>query len=194
LRLRVPYGGSPQPSLEWKKDEKEFKKELGIRVQSTKAESSIFVPAVTREHQGRYVATIENKIDTVYATCRVIVQDRPGIPQKLQIGAITKNTCELAWSEPQDDGGCPIEYYSIFKQEEGRRTWGLVNPEVTKCEWKVEDLIPETNYLFKIVAVNKVGAGEPLFSTEHVKSIDPVDVPGVPIELAARDVTSSHAC
>merc|ERR1711962_719412 len=191
LRLRVPYGGSPQPSLEWKKDEKEFKKELGIRVQSTKAESSIFVPAVTREHQGRYVATIENKIDTVYATCRVIVQDRPGIPQKLQIGAITKNTCELSWSEPQDDGGCPIEYYSIFKQEEGRRTWGLVNPEVLKCEWKVEDLIPEINYLFKIVAVNKVGAGEPLFSTEHIKSIDPVDVPGVPIELSARDVTSS---
>ena len=191
LRLRVPFGGSPQPSLEWRKDEKEFKKELGIRVQTTKAESTIFVPAVSREHAGRYVATIENKVDTIYATCRVIVQDRPGIPQNLVVGDVTKNTAHLSWQAPQDDGGCPIEYYSIFKQEEGRRTWGLVNPEVTKTEWNVEDLIPDSNYLFKICAVNKVGAGEPLISTDFVKSIDPVHVPGCPIELQCKEVTSS---
>ena len=34
------------------------------------------------------------KIYTVYATCRVIVHDRPGQP-KLKIGTITKNTSEL---------------------------------------------------------------------------------------------------
>ena len=131
LRLRVSYGGSPQPSLEWKKDEKLFKKELGSKVQSTPAASSLCVPAVARHHAGRYVATIENKIDTVYATCRVIVHDRPGPSQGLKIGDITKHTCELSWAEPQDNGGCQIEYYSIFKQEEGRRTWGWVDPEVT---------------------------------------------------------------
>ena len=190
LRLRVPYGGSPQPELEWRKDEKDFTKELGIRVRTTKAESTIFVPAVSREHAGRYVATIENKIDTVYATCRVIVQDRPGAPQNLKVGDVTKNTAQLSWQAPQDNGGCQVEYYSVFKQEEGRRTWGLVNPQVTKTEWKVEDLIPDSNYLFKVCAVNKVGASEPLISTDFIKSIDPVYVPGCPIDLQVKDITS----
>ena len=39
--------------------------------------------------------------------------------------------------------------------------------------------------------MNKVGAGEPLLSTEHVKSIDPVDKPTCPLDLSVRDVTSS---
>ena len=86
-----------------------------------------------------------------YLSCYCPWSSRP--TPKLQTGTITKSTYELTWQEPQDNGGCKNEYYSIFKQEEGRRTWGLVNPEVNKCEWKVEDLIPETNNLFKIVGV-----------------------------------------
>jgi hypothetical protein len=166
---------------------------MGIRIQSSSAESTIFVPAVRREHQGRYIASIENKIDTIYATCRVIVQDRPGPPQNISITDVTRNSCKLAWVAPQDDGGCPLEYYSIFKQEEGRRTWGLVNPEVNKTEWKVEELITDTNYLFKIVAHNKVGAGDPVFSVDMTKAIDPLDPPGLPEDLVVKDVTS-NAC
>ena len=94
---------------------------------------------------------LKKNLSLRYLSCHCPWSSRP--TPKLQTGTITKSTYELSWQEPQDNGGCKNEYYSIFKQEEGRRTWGLVNPKVTKCEWKVEDLIPETNYLFNIVGV-----------------------------------------
>ncbi|CBY24328.1 unnamed protein product [Oikopleura dioica] len=160
LRIRVPFGGSPMPTLTW------HPRPLNLRSSLQQYDENI-------------------RADTA------LLSNRPGAPQNLEIGEVTKSTCKLIWSPPQDDGGCPIEYYSIFKQEEGRRTWGLVNPEVTKCEWKVEELITDTVYTFKIVAHNKVGAGEPLISGENTKAIDPVDPPEPPQDLISKDITSS---
>jgi len=43
----------------------------------------------------------------------LICIDRPGAPMDLVATNITKSSCELSWSEPQDNGGSEVLFYSI---------------------------------------------------------------------------------
>lgn len=66
--------------------------------------------------------------------------------------AETSSEVYLAWSEPEYNGS-PILHYNIEYADQ------LVSTEANVLEWTIDKLSPETNYRFKIQAVNRVGTG-----------------------------------
>ena len=58
------------------------------------------------------------------ATIKVTVLDKPTPPQgPLEISDVHKEGCKLKWKRPLDDGGTPVEYYEVEKQDADTGLW-----------------------------------------------------------------------
>ncbi|XP_077868412.1 twitchin-like, partial [Saccoglossus kowalevskii] len=96
--------------------------------------------------------------------------ESPGVPV---IEDYDKDFIDLAWEEPKDDGGAPIERYLVEKRDKANNRWVPAFEEPikgTKC--KVTDLIPGHDYDFRVSAINKAGKGKPseASNTQKVKA------------------------
>ena len=67
----------------------------------------------------------------------------------------------LAWSPPANDGGAPIENYVVEFRPVGEKKWKVANKDtpVPEPNWRAPGLKPETEYEFRVAAVNKAGQG-----------------------------------
>ena len=101
-------------------------------------------------------------------------QDPPGPPSAPEPSDVTKESCSLTWTAPESDGGSPVTGYFIERSTTQSTRWLRVNkqpePETT---YEMTELIEDTEYEFRIVAVNKVGEGPPGPKSTPVKAKDP---------------------
>lgn len=69
------------------------------------------------------------------------------------------------WSPPIDDGGLDITKYSIEKRDSEKLIWIKV-AEVEKAivSYCVQKLLPNAQYIFRVVAENPIGTSEPIES------------------------------
>ena len=95
----------------------------------------------------------------------------PSIPiGPLEIINITENTADLEWKPPKHDGGRPIVDYIIENRTMTRVTWskcGTVDGKTTA--FTATNLLEETEYLFRVIAVNEEGKSPPLEATDITK-------------------------
>ena len=87
---------------------------------------------------------------------------------------MTKESCRLTWKAPESDGGSPVTGYIIQQAQKGSSHWLCCNKEpVSDTEYKVTNLIEDTEYIFRIVPVNKIGEGQPGLESVPVQAKDP---------------------
>jgi len=74
---------------------------------------------------------------------------------------VQKNSVEIAWSAPTDDGGAPIVGYVVEYCEESAFFWLPANDgeQVTGTRCHVRGLAENTAYKFRVAAKNKAGNG-----------------------------------
>ncbi|UYV79450.1 unc-22 [Cordylochernes scorpioides] len=87
--------------------------------------------------------------------------DPPGKPGPPEAKDWDKDWVDLKWEKPIKDGGSPITGYLIEKREKGSTAWmraANVDGNVTTA--KVQDLIPNETYEFRVKAINAAGPGE----------------------------------
>lgn len=115
--------------------------------------------------------------------------DRPDAPRgPLGISDVHKNGCTLDWKPPDDDGGAPIDRYTVEKQDMATGRWTTVNDTVffysaiiiiVQCgdasgtQLKINDLTPGHEYKFRVKAVNRYGESDPLDAGEPIVAKDP---------------------
>uniref|UniRef100_A0AAR2KKU6 Titin n=1 Tax=Pygocentrus nattereri TaxID=42514 RepID=A0AAR2KKU6_PYGNA len=107
---------------------------------------------------------------------------QPGPPATPRVAHSTKSFMLVTWNEPVNDGGSTVLGYHLERKE--RR-------EVKTRTWKVTKLLKGNEYIFRVLAVNKFGLGEPLES-EIVKIIDPFTVAAAPTNVEITSVTSEE--
>lgn len=90
---------------------------------------------------------------------------RPGPPVgPIKFESISADQMTLSWLPPLDDGGSKITNYVIEKREANRKTWVRVSSEPKECTYTIPKLLEGHAYVFRIMAQNKFGVGEPLDS------------------------------
>lgn len=100
--------------------------------------------------------------------------DTPGPVVGLEVTDITMVSCNLAWSPAENDGGSEVTHYIVEKREIDRKTWGIVKADVNKTEHKVSNLVPGTEYYFRVTAVNEYGSGVPKATQRSYLASDPI--------------------
>uniref|UniRef100_A0A8C3XLQ9 Titin n=1 Tax=Chelydra serpentina TaxID=8475 RepID=A0A8C3XLQ9_CHESE len=151
-----------------------------MEIKSTLQRTTLTVKDCVRIDGGHYSLKLSNVGGTKSIPITVKVLDRPGPPEgPLKVTGVTAEKCYLAWAPPLHDGGSSISYYIIEKRETSRLSWTLVASDVQALNHKVTKLLPGNEYIFRVMAVNKYGIGEPLDS-EPVVACNPYKRPGPP--------------
>uniref|UniRef100_A0A663DYJ2 Titin n=1 Tax=Aquila chrysaetos chrysaetos TaxID=223781 RepID=A0A663DYJ2_AQUCH len=133
-----------------------------------------------RVDSGQYVLLAKNVAGEKKVPVNVKVLDRPGPPEgPVEITGVTAEKCMLSWKPPLQDGGSDISHYVVEKRETSRLVWTVIDSNVQTLNCKVTKLLEGNEYVFRIMAVNKYGVGEPLES-EPVLAKNPFVVPLAP--------------
>lgn len=103
----------------------------------------------------------------------VPILGKPSKPKgPLDVSDVHKEGCTLKWAEPEDDGGCPIEYYEVEKMDEDTGVWVPAGKSPTpKCD--LTNLQPGKKYKFRVRAVNKEGDSEELETEDSTLAKNP---------------------
>ena len=97
------------------------------------------------------------------------ISDKPGPPGCPQFSDITDTSIKLSWTPPTDDGGSPITNYIVEYKLKDDTKWKIANESiVADCSYVVKRLRTDSEYVFRVSAENRVGAGPPSANTEPI--------------------------
>ncbi|CAJ0587388.1 unnamed protein product, partial [Mesorhabditis spiculigera] len=178
--LAIPVGGEPPPQITWTFEGEPVESDDRIRVQTEDYKTKFAIRKSKREDAGTYLITAKNESGVDTAEVKVIVLDHPSKPKgPLKVSNVTKNSCELDWKPPEDDGGADISHYQIEKQDQATGRW-VPCGESQDTHFKVNDLTPGHEYKFRVKAVNRYGDSDPLEADASIIAKDPFDTAGKP--------------
>lgn len=87
---------------------------------------------------------------------------------------VTKSTVSLSWARPRDDGGSRVTGYYVERREVSTEKWVRHNKtHITTTMYNVTGLIPDAEYMFRIIAQNDIGQSESGPASESVVCKDP---------------------
>lgn len=164
FKLEANVTGRPIPSLVWSKEGKELEDTAKIEIKTTNFHTTLTSKDSLRKDGGAFTLTASNPGGFAKFTFNVKVLDRPGPPDGLTVTDVTAEKCVLNWLHPTHDGGAKIEYFIIQRRETSRLAWTNVATDLQANRFKVTKLLKGNEYIFRVMAVNKYGVGEPLES------------------------------
>lgn len=134
-------------------------------------------------------------LETDGATLAKSPFDVPSAPLgPLEVTNVTVNTADLEWKPPKSDGGSSITEYLIEVKTVGRSTWsraGTVDGKTT--QFTVKKLIEDTEYLFRVIAINAEGKSPPLEASDITKPTRKLSPPGPPRSVEPTKVGEDFA-
>ncbi|XP_072302616.1 roundabout homolog 2-like isoform X1 [Eucyclogobius newberryi] len=188
--LRCQASGDPEPTVTWRKngasllgkDPRFSLLEHGsLQIQNTKLSDSGLYTCVATSSSGetswsayldvRDIISLAESTDLIDFMAHNATA-LPGPPSKPEVTDVTKSSISLSW-EPGPEAGSPVSSYVIeaFGQSVSN-SWQTVADHVKTIEFTVQDLRPNTVYLFIIRAVNAQGLGDPSPMSEPVRTQD----------------------
>ncbi|NXI20311.1 TITIN protein, partial [Irena cyanogastra] len=194
--LEAHISGSPYPSITWlRNDEVVRPEDIKKRVtapRKKKGESILSVRDSIRADHGTFTIKVENDHGVAKASCEVNVLDTPGPPVNFVFEDLRKNSVICKWEPPLDDGGSEILNYVLEKKDNTKAEmgWVTVSSTLRHCKFHVTKLIEGKEYLFRVFAENRVGAGPPCVS-KPMTAKDPFSPPDAPNKPDVEDVTSN---
>ena len=104
----------------------------------------------------------------------VLTSDPPGPPSAPVVKNVCKDSCELTWHPPDNDGGSPVTGYHVERRDSGRsdRWIHTTLQPVPDTRYKVTELVEGNEYQFRILAENSVAVGQPGPESDRVLAKD----------------------
>ncbi|PAV56317.1 hypothetical protein WR25_15732 isoform E [Diploscapter pachys] len=191
VRWEVKIGGEPIPEVTWFKGDEKLANSPKITIDTKKNEHTILcIPSAVRADRGQYRLVVKNAHATDEASAKLQVISKPTKPRgPLEVSNIFEDNLDLEWKPPEDDGGEPIECYEVEKLDVESGRW-MPCAKVHDTKAHVDGLKKGQTYQFRVKAVNKEGASDPLVTEKDTKAKNPYVEPGKP---GTPDVTDWDA-
>lgn len=92
--------------------------------------------------------------------------DTPGPPVNFRFETVRKSSVLCKWDPPIDDGGSEILNYTLERKDNSKVDlgWTTVTSTLIGCKYPVTKLLEGKEYIFRVTAENKFGAGRPAIS------------------------------
>uniref|UniRef100_A0A8D2J9P1 Titin n=1 Tax=Varanus komodoensis TaxID=61221 RepID=A0A8D2J9P1_VARKO len=196
--LEADIHGKPVPDITWSKDGKEFEGATArMEIKSTIQKTTLTVKDCIRVDGGVYTLKLSNVGGTKSIPITVKVLDRPGPPEgPLKVTGVTAEKCYLAWGPPLHDGGSSISHYVIEKRETTTADeWTTCTPPsgLQGKQYTVTKLKENSEYNFRICAMNSEGVGEPATIPGSVVAAEKMEPPEIELDADLRKVVTVRA-
>ena len=187
LKFDANVIGEPPANVTWKKDTEDLEGDgKSVIITNVPYNTKVVIRSVKRSDQGSYEVLAKNQCGKDMVTVNLRVIDRPGPPEQLLASQVTSQGCHLAWRRPKDDGGSPIQYYQVEKQDPDSGLW-IPCGRSEDCQLDVKGLTAMKRYKFRVCAVNDEGESDPCLMADDVLAKDPFGEPGPPRDLEITD-------
>lgn len=163
--IKGMISGYPEPEIIWRRDKVTMTTDSRVTITRNDREITLQMTDVERDDTGKYTIIVKNSAGeaTVDLTLKVI--DKPERPIALDVTDVKKDSVVIAWTPPIDDGGLEITKYGIEKCDPEKMVWiKVAEVEKTIVTYCVQKLLPNAQYIFRVVAENPIGASEPIES------------------------------
>uniref|UniRef100_A0A671FUY1 Immunoglobulin superfamily member 22 n=1 Tax=Rhinolophus ferrumequinum TaxID=59479 RepID=A0A671FUY1_RHIFE len=190
--IKVPFRAKPLPKVTWYKDGVEVTEEERVSMERREDQALLTISNCVREDSGLVLLKLKNDHGSATATVHLNVLEPPGLASQPQVTDVTKEAVTITWNAPTQDGGAPVLGYIVERRKKGSNLWVPVNKDPiqdTKCT--VDGLLEDTEYEFRVIAVNKAGPGHPSMPSNSVVAKDPVKPPGLVQGLHVSDSSNS---
>lgn len=186
-------GGSPITNYILEKREHGCK--AWSRVSGYLIESNYRVRGLTVGKKYDFRVIAENKYGTsdptelaepILARYGFDVPGMPGIPRSIDS---SNDSITVSWTRPRSDGGSAIIGYLLEKRKKGDSKWHKVNnyphPELMH---RVDGLVQDQQYEFRVAAVNAAGQGPYSENSEPIYARPPPCRPKIDSSFSMRDI------
>jgi Fibronectin type III domain len=91
----------------------------------------------------------------------------PGSPQNVRVTASTDHSITLEWDMPA--AGAPPAVYAVSYARQGFADWQVSSDRIKETSYRVVRLLPDTAYVFQVVALNAKGSSQPAQVSDRTK-------------------------
>ncbi|KAG1672466.1 Twitchin [Nymphon striatum] len=182
VKFDVDIIGEPPPTCKWSFAGKDLEPSDSIKIENPEYMTHLQILRTTRKESGVYKLTATNTSGEDVADVTVNILDKPSKPEgPLEVSDVHKEGCKLNWNKPKDDGGMPLDGYTIEKLDPTSGRWvpcGRTDKDTT--DFVVKGLDAGKKYQFRVKAINDEGESEPLETDRPILAKNPFDEPGAP--------------
>uniref|UniRef100_A0A8C5LUX6 Contactin 2 n=1 Tax=Leptobrachium leishanense TaxID=445787 RepID=A0A8C5LUX6_9ANUR len=116
-------------------------------------------------HAGKYSCTAQTVVDQASASASLLIRGPPGPPGGVGVTEVGETSIQLSWSRGFSNHS-PISRYMIQVKEPQGDLWRTARTDPANIEGNAESVLvvglnPWTDYLFRVIASNILGVGEP---------------------------------
>uniref|UniRef100_H2YFD5 Titin n=1 Tax=Ciona savignyi TaxID=51511 RepID=H2YFD5_CIOSA len=118
----------------------------------------------------------------------------PCKPTQPEVTNVTRDSCVLTWTRPNNDGGSEITNYILEKRERRGTRWvRATRKNNSECRFRITGLPESAEIEFRVAAENAAGTGEPSEPSSYVSIVDPIYPPGPPSNPKTTETTRKSA-
>ncbi|XP_040583966.1 twitchin [Lepeophtheirus salmonis] len=188
--IEIPVHGVPEPDITWWHKEAQVLPSNNIKISYHQDTAKIIFVHAVRALSGVYTIKANNIHGEDLVEFIVDIYGPPSSPKgPLNISEITKKTCFLQWSFPEDDGGRTISNFEVEKMDvtKGENSW-LLCGSPKGLSYRVTNMVEGHKYKFLVRTVNSSGFESPeLYSSEDILAKNPYDPPSTPTKPKVMD-------
>ncbi|KAJ8416943.1 hypothetical protein AAFF_G00328210 [Aldrovandia affinis] len=194
---RAPSDDGGSDILGYIIERREVPKAAWYTVDARVVDTSFVVKGLKENVEYHFKVTAENQFgisrslksdETVTPKTPLCPPEPPSNPAEIM--DVTKTSVALSWSRPKDDGGSRVTGYYVERREVSTEKWVRHNKtHITTTMYTITGLIPDAEYMFRIIAQNDVGQSEPGPASDSVVCKDPFDKPSQPGEIDIISIT-----
>ena len=83
----------------------------------------------------------------------------PGVPDEPEVTDVATTTITITWNPPSSDGGSKITGYTIESKSDLSMRWVKIETSVPDTIYTASRLKENSEYQFRVAAINKAGQG-----------------------------------
>ncbi|XP_053310311.1 contactin-2 isoform X2 [Spea bombifrons] len=153
-----------------------FEKEGGHYQRATvdEAVGDLHIIDAQLRHAGTYTCTAQTVVDQASASASLLIRGPPGPPGGVVVTDVSNTSIQLSWSRGFNNHS-PISRYTIQVRESQTESWRTARTDPPTVEGNAETalvigLTPWTDYMFRVIACNILGVGEPSTSSALIRT------------------------